>query len=86
MLSAVAGIIAFVAFGQDRKRHERLKVSVDHASGDKGGKRSVPVFRETVNGKTTDVEIRFYPPSRVGGNALGMALFNALPLLIAIVI
>lgn len=83
MLSAVAGIIAFVAFGQDRKRHERLKVSSDNASGDKGGKRSAPVFRETVNGKTTDVEIRFYPPSRILGNALGMALFNALPLLIA---
>lgn len=83
MPAAAAALIAFIAFGQDRERHERLKVWGGGARNGKGGKRAIPVFREMVDGQMTEVEIRFYPPSRVLGHIAGIAAFNALPLLIA---
>ena len=85
MGSAVVALVAFIAFGQDRVKHNQLLVKSSVKRGNKGGKRAVPVFREPAGDgdETVNVRISFFPLSRIVRNLLGLALFNTLPLLIA---
>ncbi len=83
MFAVVVGLVSFVAFGQDREAHFALAVKSSEKRGDKGGKRAVPVFREETENGTVNVKISFFPPGRVLRNLVGMALFNVLPLLLA---
>jgi DNA-directed RNA polymerase subunit RPC12/RpoP len=86
MMSLVAGLVAFVAFGQDRMKHMQLIVHSSNKKPDKGSKQAVPLFRELVDGREMNVDIRFFPPSRIIKNLLGTLLFNLMPLLIVLLL
>ncbi len=81
MAAVTVGAISFTAFGQDRDPHPILKV---YSSGRKEKEEeTVPVFREMIDGEMKNVDISFYPVSRVVSYLTGLLLFNVLPLLIA---
>ena len=77
---AAAGLIAWTAFDNIRTSHEEMIIYRDKREDPK---EAVPVFREVVNGKEENVEIRFYTPGRIIGILFRAVLFNILPLLIA---
>ncbi len=81
MFGLVAGLISFVAFGQDKDSHIR-----DIIRGRKGRRREpqvAPIFREQVKGEWVQVRISFFPLFRVLRFLVMGVLFNIMPLLLA---
>lgn len=84
MFAAVAGLISFVAFGQDKGSHIR-----DVIRGFGKQRRPVqaaPVFREQVNGEWVNVKVSFFPLLRVLRFLMMGIVFNVAPLLIALLL
>ena len=82
MIGAAVAAISFTAFGQDKESHPELQIFVsDH--DDKGEKQAKPVFREDSDEGRVNVDISFFPLRRILFHLVGMILFNAMPLLIA---
>ncbi len=81
MFALTAGLIAFTAFSNNRKKHLKTVIHTSHDKEEK--QRLEPVFREPINGQWSNVDISFYTPFRVARMAIGMVLFNVLPLLLS---
>ena len=77
---AATGLVAWTAFDNIRTSHMQMIIYRDKRNDPRD---TVPVFREVINGKEENVDIRFYTPGRLIGIALRAVLFNVLPILLA---
>ncbi|MCR5793881.1 MAG: hypothetical protein K6G61_00865 [Solobacterium sp.] len=78
---AAAGLVAWTAFDNIRTSHMEMIIYRDRREDPKD---TVPVFREMIDGKEENVDIRFYTPGRLIGILLRAVLFNVLPVLLAV--
>lgn len=85
MFGLTAGLISFVAFGQDKESHIR---DVVRGVGRKRRRSAqvAPVFREQLDGEWVNVKVSFFPLLRVLRFLVMGVLFNVLPLLIALLL